>query len=143
LVRLGAPQGIEQRFDALLTGATARQAYEVYQRAEEVMGAIRGKLYAWARENPIELDGGKVFGLTEMERESVDGGIVYTVLASLYNHDVAAKACEYTSSKAAIERALKEVAPRGSLAAYKRKALDEIAARGGIEVKKIETIKEH
>jgi hypothetical protein len=143
LVRLGAPQGIEQRFDALLTGATARQAYEVYQRAEEVMGAIRGKLYAWARENPIDLGDGKVFGPTTFERETIDGEVAWKALESLHGTNVAMRACELTTSKAAIERALKEIAPRGSLAAFKRKALDEIAERGGIEVKVSETIKEH
>lgn len=142
LVRLTVPEGIAQRFDTLLTGSTARQAYEIVKRADEVLNDLRAKLYQWARENPIELEDGKVFGLTTQEREYVDGREAFDVLTRLYSAAVAQEACELSTSKAAIERALKTVAPRGSLAAYKRNVLDEIAKAGGIEVKVTETIRE-
>lgn len=143
LVRLTVPEGIAQRFDTLLTGKDAAKAYEIVKRADEVLNDLRAKLYQWARENPIDLGDGKVFGLTTSEREYVDGAVAWKVLREQHGEAVADAACELSTSKAAIERALKEVAPRGSLAAYKRKALEAIGNEDGIQVKVTETIKEH
>jgi hypothetical protein len=42
-------------------------------------------------------------------------------------------AVESTTSQAAIERALKEIAPKGSLAGMKREALKRIRAAGGVK----------
>jgi hypothetical protein len=60
----------------------------------------------------------------------VDGAVAWNVLREQHGEAVADAACELSTSKAAIERALKEVAPRGSLAAYKRKALEAIGNAG-------------
>lgn len=143
LMRLAVPEGIAQKFDSLLTGTDAAKAYAIVKHADEVLSDLRAKLYAWARENPIDLPDGKVFGLTTQEREYVEGAVAWRVLREQHGEAVADAACELSTSKAAIERALKEIAPRGSLAAYKRKALEAIGNEDGLQVKVTETIREH
>ena len=143
LVRLTAPDAVKQKFGALLTGETAAQAYEVWKRIDDVKKDLDAQLYAWARENPIDLGNGRVFGLTTSEREYLDGQTVFRVLSELHGASVANEAVELSATKTSLEKALKTVAPRGALAGFKREALKRIGDADGIQVKVTETIKEH
>ena len=125
---------------------TGENAAAVYVRAEavaQVLGRVRAALEMRAREHPIELPDGRVYGPVVSERESVDPIVTQATLTRLHGPDVAAKALDLKSSKAAIERAIATVAKRGEKAKLVAAALAEIGAAGGIETKRVETVKEH
>ena len=104
LVQLRTPGGLSQKFEALLGEAPA-QALAAYEAAEEAMKTIRAQLYAYARENPIALPDGQVFGPVSTTREQVDASVAWPVLLEL-GSQVSADAIEAKTSKAAIERAI-------------------------------------
>jgi hypothetical protein len=67
------------------------------------------------------------------------------VLAELHGQDVADRACEWSTSKAAIERALRPVAAstEQKITHLKKSALAAIAAAGGITRNTTTSVREH
>jgi hypothetical protein len=116
LVQLRKPDGLAQRFEALLGEAPA-EALALYERAEEAMKTIRGQLYAFAREQPITLPDGQVFGLRSTTRNSVDAQTALRVLTALVGSEAAAPAFELETSRAAILRAVPKAQHKAALAA--------------------------
>ncbi len=125
---------------------TPENARAVYLRAEavaQVLGRVRAGLEMYAREHPIPLGDGLVYGPTTTERESVDAAAAQRVLTAIHGAEVAAAAIEAKTSKAAIERAIGAVAPRGQKGKLVAAALRAIATEGGIQVRRTETVREH
>ncbi len=125
---------------------TDENAAAVYLRCEavaQVLGRVRGALEMRAKEHPIALPDGTVYGPVVTERESVEARVVQAQLTKLHGPEVAAKALEIKSSKAAIERAIATVAKRGEKAKLVTAALDAIGAADGINTKRTETVKVH
>lgn len=128
------------------TAITAENAAAVYARAEavaQVLGRVRAGLEMYARERPIPLGGGRVFGPVATTRESVDGEKACDVIVRLHGPAAARIAVELKASKASIERAIGSIAARGQRAALVAAALAQIEAAGGIERKTTETVREH
>jgi hypothetical protein len=137
LVALRTPEGVATQFSALL-GEDAAQALALYERAEEAMKTIRGQLYGYARDNPIRLSDGQVFGPVTSSREEVDATRAWPVLAEL-GAEVAAAAVEASSSKAAIDRAL----VRFGLGERKREVMARLREVGAFTSKESTTVRKH
>jgi Protein of unknown function (DUF2800) len=137
IMALRAPEGVATQFGALL-GEDATQAHALYERAEEAMKTIRGQLYGYARDNPIRLPDGQVFGPVTSTREEVDATVAWPVLAEL-GPEVAAAAVEASSSKAAIDRAL----VRFGLGEKKREVMGRLRDAGAFISKETTTVRKH
>jgi hypothetical protein len=125
---------------------TDENAALVYLRADavaKVLGRVRAALAVRAKDRPIQLPDGRVYGPVVTERESVDPLVTQAVLTRLHGPEVAQAALKLESSKAGIERAIGAVAPRGKKAALVAEALAAIAEADGIKTNSMETVREH
>jgi hypothetical protein len=137
------PADMERQVMELLTEETAGQAWAKLKQVEEVVKRVRETLYAWAAEHPIDLGNGLVFGPVNSTRRVLSGPKVRNLLREMYDDAIAEEAVEIKTSQAAIERALKQVAPKGELAAAKRKVMDLLQEVGGITTVRSTSMKEH
>jgi hypothetical protein len=128
-----------------LTPATAAAAWERVKSIKAAVKRAESAIYTFAAGSPIPLPGGLVLGPVETTREEVDGAVARAVLGELHGWDVADRACEFSTSKAAIERALRGVAATTGkkITHLKRDALEAIGEARGITRKTTTTIKEH
>lgn len=137
----GAAEGIRK----MLTPETARAALIKVREVREAMRVVESALHAYAKENPIRLPDGRVFGPHETRRELMDGNVAYRVLAEKWGADVALNACEMDATKASIERAAKKLAPKtGEKPTHiKRAMIDAVRAAGGVTQKVSVTVGEY
>lgn len=145
-----APAATAQSILDALTPDTAALAYRRLQEVEDALKPVRAALYLYGSEVGVDLGEGRVYGAVTTQRESIDGRIARKVLAQLVAPEVAESAVEFSTSKAAIERALrpvakakKEAGEKVTLAALQRQALEEIARAGGVETKTTTVVREH
>lgn len=144
------PEEVAAEALADLTPETAWRAYERLKAVRHVTKRVEEALYAYASQTPIQLPDGSVFGKVETEREELDAVAVRNVLAAMYGAPIAEKACDFETSKAAIERALRVVVEerkRGgqktTLKALKDEALARIRELGGVTLKTRVEVKEY
>jgi RecB family exonuclease len=132
-------------WDRPVTPADAARAYERVKALKAALARVERNLYTYAAGTPIPLPNGLVLGQVETTREEVDGEIARRVLAELHGQDVADRACEWSTSKAAIERALRPVAAstEQKITHLKKSALAAIAAAGGITRNTTTSVREH
>ncbi|MFN7131946.1 MAG: DUF2800 domain-containing protein, partial [Myxococcales bacterium] len=125
-----------------LTPEQAATAWDRIAAIEAVLKTAKESVKEFAKLKPIQLANGNLLGEVEESREKVVPDHVKAVLTELHGPDVASKAFELKTSKAAIERALKPVAGKGQLAGLKRTVLAALEQRGGILLSKFRTVKE-
>lgn len=142
---VAAPAEIEREVMTLLTPETARAAYERIKLVSAVVKRVEQAVYAWAATSPIDLGDGNVLGMTTTQKESVDGDKALPVLRAKFGDAVAEAACERSTSKAAINRALKKVerSKGTSFAEVERDALAALREAGAISIKTTETVQVH
>jgi hypothetical protein len=130
---------------AELTPERASQAWQRLKVVEEVVGRVREALYAYAREQPIQLPGGTVVGLVQTQRRALDGRVAFRVLRDRFGSDIAEAAVELEASQASIERALRVVSEQSGakLAGLKRQVMAALDQEGGISLKTSTSIREH
>lgn len=158
--------------DRPLTVATAAEAWQRVKAIEAWAKRAKAVLVTYAAGNPIPLPGGLVLGsVTEAANERVDGataravlldleggaeGAIYfaswvtgsdptPALDALAGWAFADQACEFSTSKTAIEKALRPVAQSLGLtfAAVNRAALGAVRAAGAMSRPTVTTVKEH
>jgi hypothetical protein len=137
------PVSIEREVMTLLTPETATRAWGRLKQVEAIVKRVRETLYGWAEEHPIDCGNGMVFGPVEAKKRELSGQIARKVLLERHGAEVADAACTFETSQAAIERALKPVAPNGGLAKLKRETIAEIEMAGGLTVKRVTRMEEH
>lgn len=93
----------------------AREAFTRWRQFAAVFKAIERSIKELAAEHPIDLGDGQVYGPHEVERLIVDGSIAHRMLAERFGPEVAAAACDMTTTKSAIKNALRPVAPTRQL----------------------------
>jgi len=147
LVRLlvHEPQAVERQVAGQLTPENATRAYQAWRAAKLLVDRLGDAVFGYAQENPIPLGDGMLLGPVETSRDQVEGAIARRVLERLHGAEVADKACDFESSKAAIRRALRQVAQdtKTPLSHLERAVLDELKKCGGITIKTTWTVKEH
>ena len=132
-----------------LTSDKARKAYETLKVLRQVVRDVEARLAEYAEENPIQLEGGRVYGPKAGTETTVDAEVVRRVLAKLHSPDVAEQACSFDASKASVERALrvvfeqrKQAGQKVTLKALNEEALATIEVEGGIKTRDVTRIKE-
>lgn len=132
-----------------LTAEKARRAYDNLKVLRQVVRDVEARLAEYAKEHPIELADGRVYGPKLGSETIVDATTVRRVLSALHGPDVADKACEFEASKASVERALRDVYERRkkdgqkvTLKALNEEAMAAIAADGGLKTREVERVKE-
>lgn len=119
----------------------AAVAWERIKAVRAVIKHVEAALYAYAKEQPFELPDGKVVRHTVTRQwEDLDGAVARQVLREMYGDATADDACSFSTSKAAIERALKDRVEK--LAPAKREVMERIRAAGGVVQKRSEGVKE-
>lgn len=115
-----------------LTIERVAQGWEFLKNAKRVLGLVEKTYRAFASQYPVELGGGKVLAEHIVERETLDGIVTYQVLRDLHGEDVARAAVSMETSKAAIDAALRPIAPPRGKAKIVRAAMEAISAANGI-----------
>jgi len=105
----GEPEKVVLDIKALLTPETAAVALARWQAATKAMQEVGNALYAYASESPIPLGDGRVWGPRTTEREVIDAEKAWPVLVAKYGAEVARKAMSLDTSKAGVDRAMKEL----------------------------------
>ena len=91
----------------------------------------------------LELGDGRVFGKKESNSEELDAKTVLEVVTEMHGKDVSVNSVSFDTSKAAIERAIGAIAPRGKKAKMVREVLQNVADRGGVSVVTKEKVLEY
>jgi hypothetical protein len=148
-VALEPVQTAEQVLE-LLTPETASRAYLRLQEIEAALKPVRAALHLYADEHPIALPDGRVYGPVTTTREEIDARVARKALAAMYGPEVAEAACDFSTSKAAIQRAIRAVVDAKKKAGEKstqkavfEEALAAIRAAGGTTQTRKTTVREH
>lgn len=122
-----------------LTAETAPKMVERLLAAEEVLERVRSTLETYARQQPVRLANGKVFGPVALPRESIDPAKGSVVLTERFGADVAIAACETETSmtKALLKRGLRrwvDRTPGAKISHAEKAALEAMRQAGAIRV---------
>lgn len=146
----GQPEEAVKDFKQLLTNATVKEAYFKWRLLKQLLGDVEGSLKAWATETPIDLGEGRRFGKLETSETELDGPIARAALQQLHGVEVADKAFEFETSKAAINRALrgvyekkKQAGEKVTIKALEEEALEQIRLAGGLKKVPKSKMQEH
>ncbi|HNU82337.1 MAG TPA: DUF2800 domain-containing protein [Thermoanaerobaculia bacterium] len=158
----GLPETAESLHAALRNGTPDqwRAAYERMRQHEAAVKIAKHALWLLAGEQPFEVGDGQVYGPVRSDRKVYEARKARAALLELHGPEVAEAACEFETSAAAIERALRPVYEARRKAAAERKAAGEkvervtlkaltvaatalLEAAGAIELKSTVTVKEH
>lgn len=118
-------------------------AYNRWRLVKDVVHKMDDIIKAHARENPIPLADGQVFGPVEVKRNEIVPEIAFGELIDMHGREVAQKAFDLKTSKAGIERAIAVIAPKGKKAAMVREALGRIESKNGFKEVKRTEVREH
>ncbi|HHM12440.1 MAG TPA: DUF2800 domain-containing protein, partial [Planctomycetaceae bacterium] len=127
-----------------ITQDNAAAVWERIRAAKKIIEQADKAVRMVAEIEPVELGNGKVLAAVETTRESIDGGKAVGPLKARFGDDVVDAACKISTSKAAIERALRPVAKAQGvpLAKLKREAMEELSKAGAVTRKVIRSVKE-
>lgn len=141
----GQPEAVAQDVKVLLTPETAARAVQNAKAFAEALRVVWAAIYAYAKDNPIPLPDGQVFGPVETKRESLDGDVVHAVLAEMYGEPLAREAVAFEATQKSVKDALAVIAVGEGkpLAPMWREVQEAVRARGGVRVTVSESIKEH
>lgn len=110
-----------------------------WKAAQKVLAEVGAALHARAKDRPIALGNGEVWGPRTTTREVIDAEKAWLPLASLLGDEGAKAAMSLDTSRAGIERGVKaaKLAGRvsGSIKAAVAQALDAVRAAGAVETK--------
>lgn len=126
-----------------LTRESVATGWRKLMQLKKLAGEVERVYRAFAAAEPVPLGDGRWLGPVSKRREELDGTIAANVLREQHGAAVAAAACEISTSKAAIERAVATVAAKGKKAAMVRGVLDAIAAAGGVRESYRTSVEEH
>lgn len=118
----------------LVNDDDAAAAYALSKRLGMLLARMKEMLAARAKDRPIPLPGGMLYGYVTGEgNEQIDGDVAYEVIRDVYGQSVADAAVSREATKKGIREALKAAGAVPSLAAAERNVLDKIRERGGAE----------
>lgn len=110
----------------------AARLYVFADRVRMLLKRADAILAARAKERPIPLLNGKVYGLRKaLGNTKVDGDIAFRVLLELHGEKVANDAVKRVATQDGIEEAIRKIAGKGQLTTMKAKAMAAIKDAGG------------
>jgi Protein of unknown function (DUF2800) len=114
------------------------------EKAEDELRGIRNAVKIRAREEPIRLTDGRLYGVRKKKTPTVDGKVAHRVIEAFLtgmkkkdgtlvdSRQVANNACGFETSQAAINRALRAIAPPRGLSKLFADTIGAIERAGGI-----------
>jgi hypothetical protein len=126
-----------------LTPEAVARGWDRLKAAKRLLGEIEAIYRGFAKEHRIALGGGKMLGFVSRQVDELDGPTVFKVLREMHGEEVARAAVEMDTSKAALERALKLIAPPRGKARMVREALAAIGVAGGIKKQLVQRVEEY
>lgn len=134
---------------ALLTPENAPVVYQRMKQARAVIEEIEEAVRTFARQTPIDLGDGVVYGVRAEDRREIDGRLAEQALAEVLG-EAAKVAIEPEVTLSGVERAVKKYLAdhpkenvRGALKALKERALEALKARGALKVTQAGKLIEH
>lgn len=105
----GEPEAVVLDLKAMLTPESAAIALQRWRAAKKAIEEVGSALYAYAKESPIPLGDGRVWGPVTSEREVIDAEKAWSVLEQKYGYRIARAAMTLETSKAGVDRAVHEL----------------------------------
>lgn len=102
-----APGDLEQEIRSKITPELAANARRHLKFAKRALALVEDALDDLAREQPIDMGGGVVYGLSEGTEKSYDARAVFEVLRAGYGDEAAKAGVDFEASGASIERGIK------------------------------------
>lgn len=121
----GEPEQVVMDLKAMLTPESAQLAYQRWRAAKKAVEEVGSALYAFAKESPISLGDGRVWGPVTSEREVIDAEKAWTILEEKYGPNIARAAMKLDASKAGVDRAMHELRESARGAAVRPKGMPE------------------
>lgn len=157
----GEPEEVVMDLKMMLTPQSAAIALARWKAASKALVEVGAALYAYAKEQPIPLGGGLVWGPQQKEREVIDAEKAWFILEEEFGGKVAKAAMTLETSKAGVDRAMHEMreqlrgwpvekprppgVPAGkvTLKALNEKTLETLRKKGAVTTKTITEYDEH
>lgn len=132
------------RWESELDAETACEAWHKLKAIEAFIEKAWAALEGFAMQRPIRLDEERVYGPTQVRRESIVGSVAWKVIEEAFGAEVAWSAAEVKVTKAAIERLVRERLQPGQKVTHAvRDLLDKIDRAGGLRAKVQDEIRVH
>ncbi len=151
----GEPEEVVMDLKMMLTPQSAAIALARWKAASKALVEVGAALHAYAKEQPIPLGGGLVWGPQQKEREVIDAEKAWFILEEEFGSKVAKAAMTLETSKAGVDRAMHEMreqlrgwpvekprppgVPAGkvTLKALNEKTLETLRKKGAVTTKTI------
>lgn len=140
---LGDPLAFQRELVTLISSEQVGLAKVAFDELKALVKHLEEQIKGCATQRPATLPDGRFYGPVQQPDDELDAGVVLRVMDGWLPELVAGDvdkvrrllrtAVEMSASKASIERALQEIAPRGALASMKREAFARIKAAGGVK----------
>lgn len=143
-----APTFREQWRTALYSGGAA-QVWALRQALKGELELLDEALRDAARNGPLDIGDGRTYGWRSIERETIDAEAAWKVLGDAYGLEVARAAMTLETSKAGIERAMRQVVEAAKAQGEKltvksavSRAMDALRAAGAVTKQSTERCEE-
>lgn len=136
----GEPEAVVLDLKAMLTPESASLALARWKAARKALDEVGAALHAYAKESPIAVGDGRVWGPVETEREEIDADTAWPVLVARYGAEAARAAMTLDTSKAGVERmarVVRELPDSGkpTIKSVTTEALDALRKAGAVKTK--------
>jgi hypothetical protein len=128
-----------------LTDENAAAVLERVKRVKVLVERMEEQVDAYAREHPIQLGDGYVYGPVEEKRRSLDGDIAYAYLVTNYGQPVAdaAVTSKVTITQESAAKAIVDAGKATSTKAAKEGLIVELERAGGVRTAVITKVRRH
>ena len=135
----GEPEEVVRDLKAMLTPETAKIALDRWRAATDALKEVGAALYAYAKESPIPVGDGRVWGPVESQRTVIDAAKAWPVLVGLWGPEAARAAMTLETSKSGLGRGIDAAGGAGTKKARIAAALDALKAADAVsETKRTE-----
>ena len=140
-VTIGSGAAIEAITEQL-TPVVAASVWLQIKALREVANRVERHIYAMAKEEPIDLGNGTTLGEKEKRgNESLDGTVVYAVMAERHGEKVARASVKFVATKKGIKEALRGNVPK--VAPAEKDIMAEVRKRDGATRKATVSVMEY
>jgi hypothetical protein len=137
------PFAAANRITEELNDGDRTKAYKSYKMVKDAMKRLDGIFRMQAENTPIQLGDGRVYGPVQKTKTSIDGFVAYQKVKEKFGQAAAEASVTMDVSKASIQRAVKDLLPRGEKASGLEALMGVIAQDGGITATQRSEIREH
>lgn len=149
---VGDPMAFQRQVVQLITPEQLGLAKLAHGELKGLVEHLEEQIKACVTQQPAIMPSGRYYGPVQQADDEIDGQIAFKVLSEWLTEEtkdpaqadeLARIAVRAETSKAAIERAIDPIAPRGSRASMVREAMKRIAFAGGVKTGTKTVIREY